>query len=250
MQTTTIQKLNQLNKQFYLDVAEDFTQTRNSFWQGWTNLIPHISASANNSLSVLDVGCGNARFGQFLNQQFPDLIIQYTGLDNSVDLLKYAKEKLQSTKLQSKLFELDLIKQLLLKKNLVKNRLFDVVVAFGVFHHIPSFDLRNKLFQQLSTLVAQNGILSISFWQFLNSVKLRERIIDPKTLDLDVTEFEENDYILDWRAGKQLANRYCHYTNNEEEIALLKQTKLKVIDEFFADGVTNNLNHYLVLKKL
>lgn len=249
MQTTTVQKLNQLNKQFYIDVAKDFTQTRNTFWQGWENLIPHISPTTRNTLSVLDVGCGNGRFGQFLVQQFPDLAIKYTGLDNSAALLKYAEEKLQSTKLQSQLFELDLIEHLLSNKYLVQNQLFDVVVAFGVFHHIPSFELRRKLFEQLSALIAPNGILCIGFWQFLNSVKLRERTVDPKTLDLNATDFEENDYILDWRAGENSAYRYCHYTNNEEEIALLKQNKLKVVDEYFADGVTHNLNHYLVLKK-
>jgi len=250
MQTTTIQKLNQLNKQFYIDVAKDFTQTRNTFWQGWERLVTHISATNINSISVLDVGCGNGRFGQFLVQQEPDFTINYTGLDNSAPLLKYAGEKLQSVKLKPQLIELDLIEQLLAKKDLVNNQLFDVVVAFGVFHHIPSFDLRKRLFEQLSSLVAPDGILCISFWQFLNSVKLRERTVDPKTLDLNATDFEENDYILDWRAGEKPAYRYCHYTNNEEEIALLKQSKLKVIDEFFADGATSNLNHYLVLKKL
>ncbi len=248
MQTTTIQKLNQLNKQFYLDVAEDFSQTRNSFWQGWKEIIPHITTKK--QLTVLDVGCGNGRFAHFLTQQFPNLTIKYTGFDNSAVLLKHAEVKLQAVELKPQLTELDLIEHLLSKQNLLDKQSFDLVVAFGVFHHIPSFDLRNKLFQQLSTLVAQNGILCISFWQFLNSVKLRERIIDPKTIVLDATEFEENDYILDWRAGERPAYRYCHYTNNEEEVALLKQTTLKVTDEFFADGATNNLNHYLVLKKL
>lgn len=213
-------------------------------------MLTHIPSPTNNSLSVLDVGCGNGRFGQFLDQQLPNFAIRYTGIDNSTALLKYAEEKLQSTTLKPQFFELDLIEQLLAKKDLVDNQSFDLVVAFGVFHHIPSFDLRNKLFQQLSALVAQNGILCISFWQFLNSVKLRERTIDPKTLDLDASEFEENDYILDWRAGEKPAHRYCHYTNNDEEIALLKQSELKVIDEYFADGATSNLNHYLVLKKL
>lgn len=249
MQTTTIQKLNQLNKQFYLDVAKDFTQTRNTFWQGWECLVPHISATNINSVSVLDVGCGNGRFGQFLVQQKPDLTINYTGLDNSAPLLKYAGDKLQSVKLKPQLIELDLIEHLLSEQNLLEKQSFDVVVVFGVFHHIPSHDLRKRLLTQLSALVAQNGILCIGFWQFLNSVKLRERTVDPKTLDLNATDFEENDYILDWRTGEKPAYRYCHYTNNEEEIALLKQSKLKVIDEFFADGATHNLNHYLVLKK-
>ena len=250
MQTTTIHKLNQLNKQFYADVAKDFTQTRNSFWQGWKELLTHIPSPTNNSLSVLDVSCGNGRFGQFLDQQLPNFAIRYTGIDNSTALLRYAEEKLQSATLKPQFIEIDLIEQLLAKNDLVDNQSFDVVVAFGVFHHIPSHDLRNKLFQQLSALVTPNGILCIGFWQFLNSVKLRERTVNPKTLEIATDDFEENDYILDWRAGDTPAYRYCHYTNNDEEIALLKQTKLKVIDEYFADGATHNLNHYLVLKRL
>lgn len=249
MKTDIIRLLNQLNQRFYLTVVDEFDRTRNSFWQGWENLIPHLSAKTSKSLSVLDVGCGNGRFGQFLVQHFPDFTIKYTGVDSSIALLKSAEKKLQATTLQPKLIKLDLVEHLLSKQILLEKQSFDLVVAFGMFHHIPAFDLRKLLFKQLSTLVAPSGILCIGFWQFLNSVKLRERFIDPKTLGLDVTEFEENDYILDWRAGESPAYRYCHYTNNQEEIALLKQTKLKVIDEFFADGATNNLNHYLMLKK-
>lgn len=249
MKTKTIQQLNRVNQQFYLAVADEFDRSRNSFWQGWESLIPHISTSTSNSLSVLDVGCGNGRFGQFLVQQLPDLTIKYTGLDNSTALLKSAEIKLQATTLQPELIELDLIEHLLSKQILLEKQSFDLVVAFGVFHHVPAFDLRSKLLQQLANLVSPNGILCIGFWQFLDSVKLHERLVEPKTLGLDSAEFEENDYILDWRAGEKPAHRYCHYINNQEEIALLKQTQLKVIDEFFADGATNNLNHYLVLKK-
>lgn len=248
MKTDTIRLLNQLNQRFYLIVADEFDRTRTTFWQGWESIIPHLSA-INNSLSVLDVGCGNGRFGQFLVQHFPDLTIKYTGVDSSIALLKSAEKKLQAATLHPELIKLDLVEHLLSKQILLKKQSFDLVVAFGVFHHIPSFDLRSALFQQLSAFVAPNGILCIGFWQFLNSVKLRERLVDPKTLDLDTTDWEANDYILDWRAGESPAYRYCHYTNSQEEIALLKQTELKVIDEFFADGATSNLNHYLMLKK-
>ncbi len=249
MQTPTIQTLNQLNRQFYLSAADDFHQSRNVFWKGWEKLLPHIPSTLNNSITVLDVGCGNGRFGQFLNQQLPNLTIKYTGLDNSTALLKFAEVKLQSSKFQPQLLELDLVEHLLSNHDFLEKQAFDVVVAFGVFHHIPSFDLRQKLFQQLSTLVAPDGILCIGFWQFLNSVKLRGRTVDPASIDLNPTDWEENDFVLDWRAGEKPIYRYCHYTNNDEEVALLKQTKLKVIDEYFADGVTHNLNHYLVLKK-
>lgn len=249
MKQTTIQQLNDLNRTFYQETAAEFDVSRQSFWSGWYKLKQHVSELSVDQLKVLDVGCGNGRFGQFLSQTFPNLSIAYTGIDSSAELLERAEQTLPSLPAQTAFQHIDLIDQLLAQQEILSGQTFDLVVAFGLFHHIPSSKLRSALFQQLSELLAPNGLLAISFWQFLNSTKLRERTIDPATVQIDPGVLEENDFILDWRAGEKPAYRYCHYTNNQEEIALLKQIDLHVIDEFFADGATNNLNHYLLLKK-
>lgn len=249
MKQKTIQQLNDLNRRFYREIAVEFDVSRQSFWSGWGRLQQQVEDLNVDQLRVLDVGCGNGRFGQFLSQTLPNLSIAYTGIDNSANLLERAERKLPSLLTQTEFHQIDLIDQLFAKQAMLGDQTFDLVVAFGLFHHIPSFELRSALLQQLSEVVTPNGLLVVSFWQFLNSTKLRERTIDPTIVQIDPSVLEENDFILDWRAGKKPTYRYCHYTNNQEEIALLKQIDLHVSDEFFSDGSTNNLNHYLLLKK-
>ena len=84
----TIKKLNQLNRDFYQQVAIDFDQTRQHLWPGWNKLISHLQQlqTKHKPLKVLDLGCGNGRFGQFLANSFPGIKINYLGVDNNPQL--------------------------------------------------------------------------------------------------------------------------------------------------------------------
>ncbi len=65
MDQKTVTKLNQLNQNFYQQIAESFDQTRQSAWRGWERLLPTLNqlskSNSDNSFSVLDLGCGNGR---------------------------------------------------------------------------------------------------------------------------------------------------------------------------------------------
>lgn len=63
--TITIQRLNAINREFYRVTAREFDQTRGAAWPGWERLLPYLHPP----LSVLDVGCGNGRFGLFLREK-------------------------------------------------------------------------------------------------------------------------------------------------------------------------------------
>lgn len=246
MHAATIQKLNQLNQELYRENAQQFSDTRATFWPGWQQLLPHLKTIAAHPLTILDIGCGNGRFANFLKEQLPERETDYTGVDSSGALLEIARSHTTNTSTQ--FVELDIIDILLHNGSLLPNKTFDLVVAFGVLHHIPSFELRHLFFQLLAAKTRPNGIVVITSWQFLNSIKQREHIVDPRIAGLTPEELEENDFILDWRAG-ETKYRYCHYLNNAEEIKLLKQSRLTVLDEYFADGSTKNLNHYLVMQQ-
>ena len=69
MDTETINRLNAINHAFYATVADDFDQTRGTAWPGWKRLLPYLTTP----LSVLDVGCGNARFALFLHDNLSAL---------------------------------------------------------------------------------------------------------------------------------------------------------------------------------
>src|SRR5437773_46351 len=68
----TIQRLNEINRAFYNRVAQDFDETRQQAWPGWDTLLSYLNAPLNAPLSVLDVGCGNGRFGLFLAQRLSE----------------------------------------------------------------------------------------------------------------------------------------------------------------------------------
>ena len=54
MDRATILALNQINRNFYTQRAEEFSATRRRPWRGWLQLLPYIGERE--TLSVLDVG--------------------------------------------------------------------------------------------------------------------------------------------------------------------------------------------------
>lgn len=274
MKKSTILQLDHLNHQFYQKTARDFAASRWQAWPGWKQLLPDFEQKVKEStpINVLDVGCGGGRLARFLHNNLIETskgglaeldsvssnngTHNYLGVDRSLELLdistKLAPKK--STSWQASFAQMDLVRSLVHDtliadlQNISSNQP-DIICLFAVTHHIPSFKLRQRLITNLADWLAPNGLLMVSSWQFLNSHKQRDRLIDPISVGLDPTDWEENDYIMDWRAGAEITYRYCHYMNNDEEVAILKTIDLQVINEFFADGVTRNMNHYLVLQK-
>ena len=96
MDEATIRRLNQLNRKFYAVTAAEFDRTRSQPWPGWKALLAYIKPTA--SLSVMDVGCGNGRFGVFLyHRLLAESSIEHTnyhGMDNNATLLVHARQSL------------------------------------------------------------------------------------------------------------------------------------------------------------
>jgi tRNA (uracil-5-)-methyltransferase TRM9 len=258
MNKKTINQLNQLNNDFYKSIAVDFSESRNYFWQGWHKVAQTIKNEFDQkTINVLDVGCGNGRFAKFLDEE--QIEFKYYGLDSSKKLLNLASKQ-ASLKTNTEFLEFDIIKELendnfnqFFKENTLRgtsniDQLFDLIVSFGVLHHIPSFELRKKFLISLSDQLSDDGILVVTAWQFLDNPKLKERLINFSEVGIEKTEVENNDYLLDWRRGEQ-AIRYCHLTTEEEMTQIIKESDLEIIEKYKADSKTNNLNQYYLLKK-
>jgi 2-polyprenyl-3-methyl-5-hydroxy-6-metoxy-1,4-benzoquinol methylase len=249
MDQTTINQLNQLNKKFYQTTAEQFANSRQYFWQGWDKLLPKIKKLTENKdkIKVLDLGCGNGRFAQFLKEN--KVRFEYLGVDNNQALLDITKANLSSLKIVFELEQLDLVDSIN-KRQLqtsFENK-FDLIVLFGVIHHVPGFDLRSKLIRQLSQLLTKNGLLVVTAWQFAAKDRFQQKTVDPQQLDLNPKQLEKNDYILDWRRGER-AYRYCHYFTESEMAQILnKLDQLNPRVQFYADGKSQDLNLYFVLQ--
>lgn len=252
MQTETILKLNQINHRFYKKVAEHFHTSRQFYWHGWRRLLPHFEQLSQDKeqLSVLDVGCGNGRFGKFLFDTLPGQVISYHGIDFNPTLLEHAQASLSNTTLATQFQQIDLVKSLVSDTLLPeKAEKYDCIVLFGVLHHIPSYQLRKKLLQDLTAQLAPNGLLCLTLWKFINpSQEENTPTIDPGQVSIDPAKLEPHDYFIPWERGVS-AVRYCHYTPDHEEARLLAAAGLELIDSFEADGKEGKGNRYLILKR-
>lgn len=240
MNETTIRQLNAINRAFYAATAGDFHATRGTAWRGWERLLPQLSGD----LSVLDVGCGNGRFGVFLadEQRLP---LVYHGIDNSAALLAFARQALRERAGVLATFnEIDLVEALLSSATpvLVPNK-YDLVVLFGVMHHVPGAVLRLRLMRALAACVKPGGLLALACWRFYEQARFRERIVPWETSLLP--QVESGDYLLDWKRGTH-ALRYCHHVDDAELDALVQASGLREIERYRADGETGDANVYSI----
>jgi tRNA (uracil-5-)-methyltransferase TRM9 len=234
MDEATIHRLNAINRQFYETTATEFDQTRGRAWSGWLPLLEHITAP----LSVLDVGCGNGRFALFLAESFTEKIT-YHGIDNNAALLEAAKTSFANIpNLSATLTEQDIITQPPTEGE------YDLVVLFGVIHHVPGAANRLNFMRQLAQCVADNGWLCFASWRFYEYERFRDRLVE---WDDDIP-VEAGDYLLDWRRGER-ALRYCHYVDDAEQQALIAATGMQEISTYRADGSDNRMNAYSILRK-
>ncbi len=237
MKSETIENLKSINETFYRNVGSYFDNSRNYFWEGWDTLLTHVELP--HELDVLDVGCGNGRFFKFMESKGYSWS-SYLGLDSNDYLLSSARLKCWNTR--AKLRKMDLTKFYLYGEDL-----FDLTVAFGVLHHIPSFDARIELLVKVCRHVKRGGYLAVSLWDFLSDLKLSKKIVPWEEVGIETGELEPNDYLVGWDRGVSEV-RYCHWFPEAEIEKIIEAVPLTLISRFEADGKNKKTNTYLVWK--
>ncbi len=228
MDNDAVHRLETLNRAFYDTVAAAFDATRSHPWPGWTRLLPYLAAP----LSVLDVGCGNGRFGLFLLEQLQPGV-RYHGIDNNAALLACAQAALPGALLEQRDALTDL-----------PAGAYDLVTLFGVVHHVPGANRRRELLRALADRVAPGGLLAFACWRFYEYERFAQRLDNwPEGWDR-----EPGDFLLDWRQGEH-ALRYCHYVDDAEHDALVAATGLDEVLTYRADGADDALNRYSLLRR-
>lgn len=234
MQPDTRRRLSDINRAFYRKVAAEFDRSRAQPWAGWQPLLPHLAALPPQA-RVLDVGCGNGRFGRFLTHNGP-AAIRYTGVDNCPEMLQIARARLPDATLLS----LDLVSEA------PPAGPFELVVCFGILHHIPGARQRQQLIRALAATVAAGGLLAFVTWRFADFARFRQRIV-PWPADL-ADKVEPGDHLLDWRRGAR-ALRYCHHFDAAEHETLLRTSGLDALANWCADGPEDAANRFSLLQR-
>jgi len=241
MNENIIQKLNSINQEFYKKTADHFHTSRNYYWKGWEEILPFF-ADSEKEIQVLDVGCGNGRFGLFLQENLPNFnSANFIGIDSDDFLLEKAKTSLPD----ASFFSIDIVTlapQDFLSKFTTK---FDLISLFGVLHHIPSYEKRLEILKGLKTLLASSGKLIFSTWEFTSAPNFPKNTLSWEKFNVNPAEIEENDYLLTWSKGVE-AVRYCHYISPEGAEKLCQEASLKIIKSYKTDAKGDEYNRYFI----
>ncbi|OIO45998.1 hypothetical protein COX24_03520 [bacterium (Candidatus Gribaldobacteria) CG23_combo_of_CG06-09_8_20_14_all_37_87_8] len=206
MKQALAEKLLKQTRETYNTIAYNFSNTRNQIWQ---DLLPLLDYSRKGD-KVLDLGCGNGRlFAALKGKQ-----VEYTGCDNSKELIKIAKQKYPELNFK-------------LTDGLVlpfKDKTFDLIYCIAVLHHIPSKALRISFLKEAKRVLHPNGLLIATVWKL--SLKARkeaflwffQRVLGKTPLDL-------NDCFVSWQNKQQ---RYVHNFSKRELKTLFKGAGFKV----------------------
>ena len=237
MKKETIEKIVELNSQFYQKFGEQFSATRGRIQSGVRKILEGIGRD----ISILDLGCGNGEFAR----QLADAghTAPYLGVDFSLPLLKDAMRVPEH--FPAKFIELDITSEDWSKIS----DTYSLIVSFATLHHIPGEETRLRILHNVHERLAPDGQFIFSNWQFLNSERLRKRIQNWDMVNINESDLDENDYLLDWRRGGT-GYRYAHQYSEEELARLAEMSGFKVVDTFYSDGATGNLGLYQIWEKL
>lgn len=260
----TAHRLLALNDSFYASAALQFAATRRGIADGMVRCLAYAPPA--NPLTVLDVGCGNARLLQALAAAFPpERAIVYLGVESDAGLLAMARSACEDfARGPAHALRGDILARGLglpgdagtgdpgtgdaSVDGPQHDALYDVVACFAVLHHIPGDELRVQALRNLAGLLAPGGRLLLSTWQFLHSERLRSRIAPWETIGLDAADMAPGDALLPWDDGVH-ALRYAHHITLDELSNLAEAASLQVLYSYFADGHEGNLNLYAALAR-
>lgn len=245
MDTSTAQRLNAINKEFYQTFANSFSRSRGRIQPGVARVLEMIPKHG----VWLDAGCGNGNLAHTWRQQARTGI--YYGVDASSALIEHAQKKLHGYSVQGNLqFGFGVVD---FCEDNWRSRLpkieWDGVMMFAVLHHIPSAETRLNMLRNMRALLTPSKWLYISVWQLQNSRRLMQRVQPWSKAGLDKTRLDSGDVLMDWRGSEDgepdhAGLRYIHLFKEDELTDLAQQSGFQVIEGFYSDGREGNLGLY------
>jgi SAM-dependent methyltransferase len=187
---------------------------------------------------ILDLGCGSGELARELARR--GHTGGYVGLDMSEELLAAAEDDQPHSEARFMLADLadagwhaDLPGP------------FERIFAFAVLHHIPGDGLRLRLVREMRELLAPEGSVTLSVWDFMASERLKARVVDWAAFGLTWEDVDRGDYLLDWRRGGH-GLRFVHHFNEAELANLAARGGFAVEGTYRSDGEGGRLGLYQV----
>lgn len=258
MDTETARALIALNNRFYAEHAASFSATRSVPWDGWRRLADLLTERgwSAGELSVLDVACGNLRFEQFLGEQFINASLSFEAVDSCPSLMDIETHEWSCLHFH----EVDVLDRALHgNKALTDIPACDLSATFGFMHHIPGFDLRSRVLDELVDHTVSGGLIVISFWQFMQDERLARKALradvlaqkDELAQKINLRQLDTHDHFLGWQCDPAPL-RYCHHFTESEIDKLVASvgTRAREVARYSADGSSGTLNRYVVLERI
>jgi 2-polyprenyl-3-methyl-5-hydroxy-6-metoxy-1,4-benzoquinol methylase len=230
MDEALVRRLVALNETFYARFAAPFAASRATAQPGFARLLACVPAGRPR---LLDVGCGDGRFGRFLAEQ--GVSVEYVGVDLSADLLGAATGSGRFVRRDlSRAGSLDDLGR------------FALVVCLATLQHIPGRANRARLLAEMGAHLEPGGHIALANWQFTASERQRRKIRPWAEAQIDAATLEAGDYLLSWQRGGY-GLRYVALLDEAETQRLADAAGLRVVGQFYSDGREGNLNLYTLL---
>ncbi len=232
MDEEVVRRLVALNQTFYERFAAPFAASRAAPPPGFERLATYLPDVPSR---VLDVGCGDGRFGRFLRGRRPD--VDYTGVDFSSPLLAGGMDV-------GRLLHRDLSRP----GSLAGLGYFDLVVCLSTLQHIPGRDNRARLLREMGDNLRPHARLTLANWQFLDNPRQRRKLRPWTEVGLAASNVEPGDYLLSWQRGGY-GVRYVTSLDVTATQLLAEMAGLTILDQFRSDGREGDLNLYTILTR-
>jgi len=217
-------------KQDYNLIAEDFSRTREKPWEEIEFLFNDYLIPGER---VLDLGCGNGRYFEFLKKGN----IDYFGVDSSEKLIEIAKKRNPKARFQTA----DAL-SLPFPENY-----FDKVYSVAVLHQIPSNEFRLQFLKEVKRILKPGGLLILTVWKFheKEEILLLFKYTILKLIGKSKLDFR--DILKPW--GKKI-ERYYHWFSKNEFKNLVEEANFKVEKiGIIKNKKGNRQNIYLIAEK-
>jgi 2-polyprenyl-3-methyl-5-hydroxy-6-metoxy-1,4-benzoquinol methylase len=220
MKPEVAQKLLAKVKSDYELIARRFSETRQTLWEEMKDFKKYVKDGG----KVLDIGCGNGR----LYEVFKGMSIDYTGIDNSEEMIKIAKEKWGED--EKRRFQVgDLL-------DLPTDKRYNAIFMIAVLHHVPSDKLRRKVLENVAQILEKDGFLIMTNWDLYQAKYLPHVLKNIFLKIFGQSNLDFGDALIPWRdpkTGQILAQRYCHAFILRELDDLIKKVGLKLVENFY-----------------